>query len=454
MPFSRWLATWLTGLAMTAAHATDPPPPAMRAADPHPASAAPPWQWPAMGETTPTEPPVDIDQARTIWQRANQSVAEFPRGHADLLRWEARQPGGGDTPTAAANDTPLTLARALQGSLRHRPDLFMHAGMNAPEQAEVRVRFATHVREVQRAWIDAVAARQRAHLMAEVHDAARTGSELGRRMVSAGNWSPARLARERLVQADAWSAAVQARAADLGARERLARLLGQWQADDIARLGESLDAGLPAVPQPLSPGPGLDAASLEAAVLRSHPTLARDRQLAQRQVDAVPPERRQAWNRAMDSALQATPDAGSAGTLQPPRIDDLSLLRDHPLARAAQAESDLLRQATERRSMAREAWGQLQMRHAVALHAQDVVVELQEQLAQDSLLRYNGMLQSTWELLASARDRLRALDEAVQARRDFWRAQADWQALLSGTHYQSADDPSSSGAATAAPAGH
>lgn len=454
MPFSRWLAMGLSGLAMAAGHATEPTPPAMRAADPHQASAAPPWQWPAMGETSTTELPADADQARTIWLRANQSVAEFPRGHVDLLRWEARQPvTTGASSTAVTNGTPLSLADALQRSLRIRPDLFVHAGMNAPEQAEVRVRFAAHVREVQRAWIDAVAARQRSQLMAEVHDATRTGSELGQRMAKAGNWSAARLARERLVQAGAWSAVVQARAADLSAIERLARLLGHWQADDMARLDESLGAGLPAVPQDLTPGPGLDAASLEPAVLRSHPTLARDRQLAQRQFDAVATERRQAWNRAVDNALQAQPEAGSAGMLAPPRIDDLSLLRDHALARVAQAESDLLRQATERRSMAREAWGQLQLRHAAALHAQDVVVELQGQLAQDSLLRYNGMLQSTWELLASARDRLRALDEAVQARRDFWRAQADWQALLSGTDYQSADAPSNSGA-TPAPAGH
>lgn len=454
MPFSRWPAAWLAALAMTAAQAADPTPPALQAADPQHPSSAPPVQWPAMGDTTGMELPVDVDQARAIWQRANQRVAEFPRGHIDLLQWEARQPGSGDTTPAAPKQTPLTFAMALQRSLLLRPDLFVHAGMNAPEQAEVRVRFAAHVRELQRAWINAVAARQRLHLMREVHDATRTGSELGQRMVNAGNWSPARLSRERLLQAGAWSAAVEAQATELGARERLARLLGQWQADDVAKLGEGLAADLPALPRQMPPGPGLGATNLESAVLRSHPTLERDRELAQRQFGAMNAERWQAWRRAVDGALQAMPDAGSEGTPQPPRIESLSLLRDHTLARAAQVESDLLRQATERRSMAREAWAQLQLRHAVATHAQDVVVELQSGLAQDSLLRYNGMLQSTWDLLASARDRLRALDEALQARRDFWRAQADWQALLAGADYRPADTSSTSGAAITAPAGH
>ncbi|MFT3811901.1 MAG: hypothetical protein QM740_00850 [Acidovorax sp.] len=27
------------------------------------------------------------------WRAANQAVAQFPRGHADILKWEARQRG-------------------------------------------------------------------------------------------------------------------------------------------------------------------------------------------------------------------------------------------------------------------------------------------------------------------------------------------------------------------------
>ncbi|MDP3190217.1 hypothetical protein [Rhodoferax sp.] len=450
----RRLATGLALLTLTAAQATDSPPNALRGADPDQASAAPPLQWPDMGSTASVELPADADQARAIWQRANQSVAEFPRGHVDLLRWEARQPGEKGAMPARQGAQPLSLADAVQRSLRTRPELFLHADMNAPEQAEVRVRFAAHVRDVQRAWIDAATARQRLRLMGDVLEATRTGSELGQRMVKAGNWSQARLSRERLLQARAWSTAVDAQAQELSAREQLARLLGQWQAEDVARLGESLPESLPAVPKSISPGDGLNAATLESTVLRSDPTLARDRQLAQRQFDAVNPERWKAWNQAVDEALRTLPESGSTWKLEPPRIDDLSLLRDHSLARAAQAESELLRQVAERRSMAREAWARLQLTHAAAIHTQDVLVPLQSGLAQESLLRYNGMLQSTWELLASARERLLALDEALLARRDFWRAQADWQALLSGASYASPGTSLSSGAATAAPAGH
>ena len=36
-----------------------------------------------MAQADPT-PPMD-------WRQANESVAAFPRGHADILAWEARQ---------------------------------------------------------------------------------------------------------------------------------------------------------------------------------------------------------------------------------------------------------------------------------------------------------------------------------------------------------------------------
>jgi hypothetical protein len=317
----------------------------------------------------------------------------------------------------------------------------------------VRVAYAVHVRELQRTWIDAVTTRQRARLLADMLDATRTGSELGRRMVVAGNWSQARQVREQLLEASAWQAAVAAQGEALAAQEQLAQRLGLWDAADVARLGERLPESLPAPPPTPSPGPGLDAGSIEAAALRSHPSLALERIEAQRQRAALGDDRRAAWQRAVDAALVALPDPGSAPT--PPHIGDLSLLRDHTLERAVEADAKLLRLAAERRAMARQAWAHLQVQHAAALHAQNVVGPLQAALAQETLLRYNGMLQSSWELLASARERLASLDAAQQARRGFWLAQADWQALLAGADYAgSATAPSSTGGGSAAPAGH
>ena len=448
----RWQAIALSLLCWTPAMAQTAG--ALLAAHPDTASPAVPLVLPATGSSAPEARPADLARAREIWQRANERVAEFPRGHVDLLRWEARNPGdAAASPASSAKPAPLDLAQALRISLRQRPDLFTRAGMNALEQGVVQVAYANHLRDVQRAWVDTVAARQRWRHATEVWEATRTGSELGRRMVVAGNWSQAKLMREQLTQASAWQAAVEAQSSALLAQERLAQLLGWWDAETVTQLGDRLPESLPAVPPRLSPGPGITEATLESAALRGHPPLSLQLARTERELVAVSPGSRATWRAAVDAALAAMPDPGTTPT--PPHIGDLSLLRDHPLERAVEAEAALLRAASERRSMARQAWVQLQARHASALHAQDVVVQLNTALEQETLLRYNGMLQSSWELLASARERMQSLDAALQARRDYWRAQADMQALLAGADYTGPDTPSNAGAGAAkAPAGH
>jgi hypothetical protein len=184
-------------------------------------------------------------------------------------------------------------------------------------------------------------------------------------------------------------------------------------------------------------------------------------------LSAVPAAQQARWAQAVDEALnpkhaENAHDTSNAHSPNPtaapwtaPQINNLPLLRDHALERAVRAESALLQAATERRSMAREAWAQLQAQHASARHAQDVLVPLHTTLEQETLLRYNGMLQSTWDLLAQARERMAALDAAHQARRDFWLAHAAWQALLAGGDYQSPGASSApAGGPSTAPKGH
>ena len=411
---------------------------ALQAADPSAPAAAPALALPAPQRLAPAELPGDIQRAREIWREANERVAEFPRGHIDLLRWEAanmpRPAGATATPAAA----PLTLAEALRTSLRQRPDLFTHAGMNALAQAGVRVAYAAHVRDLQHAWIDAVAMQQRARHMAAALDASRTGSELGARMVRAGNWSQARLMREQLGEAGAWQAAADAALAARGATERLAGLLGLWRGADVDALGQRLPTALPALPPQPAPGEGLTEAGIEAAALNSHPMLAVQRMETRRAMDALSPGRWATWQAASDAALQAMPEpTGAVAT--PPHIDSLSLLRDEKLEHAAEKQAALLQTAAARRAMARQAWTDVRARHAGAQHAEQVVTGLQDALQQESLLRYNGMLESSWQLLGSARERIQALDAALMARRGYWRAMASWQAVLGGAAYAGGD---------------
>ncbi len=422
---------------------------ALRAADPlSPVAARAPAAAPPLAVPAPALP-TTAGEALSLWQRANQQVAAFPRGHIDILRWEASQPGALPAPAADAAP-PLLPDEALRVSLTQRPALLARPGMNTVEQAVVQSAWLEHAQAVQRAWITAVASREHLRHQQARLDAAHSGAELGRRMVVAGNWSQARLLREQLALAREHTAQLQAQQTALEAQEHLARLMGQWDPQAIEALVRRLPRQLPDLPAQPQPGPGLTHNELEAAVLRSDPTLALQRTAAQRQLAAVDPGWRGTWAQALQSSLQTLPSEGLPTT--PLTIADPRLTNDHALQRALGAEATLLQTATERRSAARRAWARLQATHALARHAQETILPLQTALEQETQLRYNGMLQSTWDLLEASRERMQGASDAASARRDFWLAQLDWNTLLAGGDYAPADPSLLAGGARAAAA--
>lgn len=425
---------------------------ALLAADPLSPVAA---RAPAASPSSPlaaAELPNTAAEALATWQRANQQVAAFPRGHIDILRTETGPTGAPASAPADPAASPLMPGEALRVSLAQRPDLLARPGTSAAEQNAEQRALLDHAHAVQRAWIAAVAGRESlTHQQARL-DATQSGAELGRRMVVAGNWSQARLLREQLAQAREHAALLQARQAALEAEEQLARLMGQWNPQAIDALVQRLPTQLPTLPA--QPASGLANGDIEAAVLRSHPTLALQRSAAQRQIAALDPAWRETWAQALQASLRTLPAEGlptAPLTLQDPR-----LANDHALQRALTSEATLLQRATERRSAARTAWARLQTAHALARHAQDVTLPLRTALEQETQLRYNGMLQSTWELLEASRERMQAASDAAAARRDFWQAQLDWNSLLAGGDYTPASPPPFTGGAStaASAAGH
>jgi hypothetical protein len=67
-----------------------------------------------------------------------------------------------------------------------------------------------------------------------------------------------------------------------------------------------------------------------------------------------------------------------------------------------------------------------------ARHFRDEIVPLRKRIADENLLRYNGMLISVFELLADAREQVMSVNAAIEAQRDFWLAEADLQTALIG----------------------
>ncbi len=401
--------------------------------------------WPVWAQT-PSPPPVNPEQREALqrWREVNEQVGEFPRGHIDLLKWERTNLSASASPTMAG--TPLSIDELVRRSLLQKPELFGPQAANPLVARERQMALVTHVVQVRQAWMDAVMAAQAVTMQQARSEVADSGAELGRRMVKAGNWSQARQLREQVTQAREAMALRQAQMAEREALERLALELGRGRAAELTELAARLPAELPAPPSDLGM---LSAEAVEANVLAADPLLAQLRQMTDRKVQAVPSGLLQQHAQARETSLTSLP-AGRLPTA-PLVIADTRLTRDHTLGETAQAQAKLASAENERRSQAREAWGKLQDLHAMAQQTQGVLLPLIAAQEQETLLRYNGMLQSTWDLLEATRERLGASMAAAQARHAYWTAQLDWELLLAGGPYRaSKSNAPSASAGTAA----
>lgn len=107
----------------------------------------------------------------------------------------------------------------------------------------------------------------------------------------------------------------------------------------------------------------------------------------------------------------------------------------HAFENAWQARLQADRLARQVRADVQMALNAFRVANQSAQHTQAQVLRLHTELSQETLLRYNGMLKSTWDLLASVRARIDSVDAALQAQRQRWLAHADLMAVLAGLPY-------------------
>ena len=399
------------------------------------------WAQGHHGHQEPAPAAQDAASLLERWRRANEAVGQFPRGHADVLRWEqARQE---KEPTdSAARGGALGRERAVELALRDAPAWLARPGLSAFELAGLRRQVRERAIEVERAWVDAVISRQALTHSRQALEAAELGAELARRMREVGHWSRARALQEELPLWQARSRQVQAERA---AAQALGRL---WQHVGAALSLQELAAQLPqdwAEPLP-PPGAVLDA--LQQQALQAHPHWAIEAANAQRLIAAVGDAQ---LSQARQSVEQALRDRGPLDTGQlDPRRDRLNHAQ-HEALQASAAADRLQRQVLSQVAMAQAAYG---VAHGQATTVQTQLLELARRWEQETLLRYNGMLSSTWQLLASARGRIEAVDALLQARRQAWHAHLDLQAVLSGLPYSGGMAASAALGPTLSSAGH
>jgi outer membrane protein, multidrug efflux system len=247
--------------------------------------------------------------------------------------------------------------------------------------------------QARKAWTRAVAAAQLARLAAEAKDSAAAAGELARRMARAGNWSKLQQAREQLLLADAAAQLARARQAAFTEREKLIVVLGLWGSQTAFELPDRL---------PDVPAQARELPDLESRVLQQR----------------------------LDLQLVRVEWARQRATRREPGAEALW----EAMGNAARVRGI----AVKARSEAREAYHAYRTAWDLARHYEKEVLPLSRFINNETLLRYNGMLASVFELLAEARAQAQAAGEAVQARRDFWLADIDLNTVLAGAPYEPA----------------
>ena len=284
--------------------------------------------------------------------------------------------------------------------------------------------------DTRKAWFNAVAAAQSARYAEQVREAAQASAELAQRMARAGNLSALDQAREQVFSAETTAQLARARHRATAAREQLARLLGVWGTQTAFTLPDRL---------PDLPAAAREAGNVEAQAMRQR----LDVQLAT--LDAESTARALGLTRA--TGVINVLDAGYANTSKSgaPRENGYEIELALPIfdwggARVAKAEA-LYMQSVHRaahtavtaRSQVREAYSAYRTTYDVARHYRDEVVPLQKKISEETLLRYNGMLMSVFELLADARAQITGVNTAIEAQRDFWIAETELQAAINGS---------------------
>ena len=85
-----------------------------------------------------------------------------------------------------------------------------------------------------------------------------------------------------------------------------------------------------------------------------------------------------------------------------------------------------------RSSQLRESYSAYRTAYDVAKHYRDEIVPLRKTMAEENVLRYNGMLIGVFELLADTREQIASVIAAINAYQQFWLADAALAASMTG----------------------
>ncbi|MBB4525916.1 UNVERIFIED_ORG: outer membrane protein TolC [Rhizobium sophorae] len=290
--------------------------------------------------------------------------------------------------------------------------------------------------DTRRAWISAVASWENVGQLQHAQAAADAASELAEKLGETGAMAKGAQAREHVFVAELAGETAKARLAARLAKEELTRLMGLWGSD----LDYRVPNNLPPLPKSV-----VRRDTIEAEALRNRIDL----QIAKLDLEAT--ARSYGLTEAtryvsyleiltgFETEREIEDDETKTRTTAQVELEFAIPIFDTGKARMRKSELAYMRaanllaeKAVNVRSEARSAYEAYRSHYDIARHYRNNVVPLRTRVEEESLLTYNGMISNTFELLTDTRDKINSTLLSVNAKRDFWLAEADLAPAIYG----------------------
>jgi Outer membrane efflux protein len=301
-------------------------------------------------------------------------------------------------------------------------------------QVQLAADVVEKVTQVRQAWVAAVAAQQSLSYAKQVNESAEASAELARRMLEVGNFNKLQRARQQAFYADATAQWATATHIATASREALVRLLGLTDAQaQQLQLPDRLPdmPASPRSPEEISRAASqgrLDVQAAQAAVKAT--AAAQGFTMLTSFTDIEVSVVRNTTKDRVDGHRTDSRGAEIAVTL--PIFDWGDLKRDAMSAQLLATTHRLEATVRAAGSNLRESYSAYRTTYDIAKHYRDEIVPLRKLIADENLLRYNGMLIGVFELLVDSRDQISSVIAAINAQQQFWLADAALQSAILG----------------------
>lgn len=285
------------------------------------------------------------------------------------------------------------------------------------------------VADVEVAFDDLIAAQQQRELVQTAFEAASASADLVERQHAAGNTTDLALARE---QEQRERLRIEVARAEQDVRERHARL------GALLGIGARAFTAEGRLPDPPADPPKLDdlersaeVASLDAAALHAEADAAAARHRVAT-VRAFLPELGIGASAARREGLDWA--AGPTIRVGLPLFDQQQGPRARSRAEERRARAELAATATDLAAVVEATRTRALQAYAEARQLHDTVLPLRQRVLDQTVLQYNAMNASTFELLVARRDMVDVGRQYIEALRRYWTAMAEVKALERGAH--------------------